>query len=56
MDRLTSAPSVASFQAIAAPMPRADPVTRAVLPRSGRFAASFMVASWPGSIVEACVL
>jgi hypothetical protein len=36
MDELTSAPSVASFHAMAAPIPRADPVTRAVLPRRGR--------------------
>lgn len=33
---LTSAPSVASFHAIAAPIPRAEPVTSAVLPCKGK--------------------
>jgi hypothetical protein len=55
MDVLTSAPSVASFHAMAAPIPRADPVTRAVLPRRGRAAAPLMFARSAGPIVEACV-
>lgn len=36
-------------------MPRADPVTRAVLPKSGRPVALLMVARLGRSIVEACV-